>query len=357
MPDDSGLRPLRVGESAAARRPEAVVPSPLVVRDLTVRFHLDHAVVHAVNSVSFSLQRGKTLAIVGESGSGKSVTCLSLMRLLPSSAQVSGSVLLDGRDLLTLREADVRKVRGKDIALVYQDPMAALNPVRTIGAQIREPLRTHLGLSRRAAQARAAELLGMVGIPEPHRQLRSYPHEFSGGMRQRAVIAMALACDPKILLADEPTTALDVSVQAQILELLKRLTEQLGIAMVLVSHDMSVVAGLADEIAVMYGGHVVEHGDTLQLFERPAHPYTRGLLASIPDSADDPDAPLVGIPGQPPDLHRLPQGCIFRPRCAYAVTTCAQTAPPLELRSGGQRAACWVDVEAVTGQEAAHGPA
>jgi oligopeptide/dipeptide ABC transporter ATP-binding protein len=333
------------------------VTSPLVVRDLKVRFHVDHAVVNAVNGVSFSLERGKTLAIVGESGSGKSVTCLSLMRLLPPSAEVSGSVLLDGRDLLTLRDSEVRKVRGKDIALVYQDPMAALNPVRTIGAQIREPLRTHLGLSRRQADARAAELLGLVGIPAPQRQLRSYPHEFSGGMRQRAVIAMALACNPKVLLADEPTTALDVSVQAQILELLKRLSEELGISLVLVSHDMSVVAGLADEIAVMYGGHVVEHGETVQLFDQPAHPYTRGLLASIPDATADPDAPLIGIPGQPPDLRRLDRGCIFRQRCTFTVSTCAEASPPLEIRHSGQRAACWVDVDTVTGQGAAHGPA
>jgi oligopeptide/dipeptide ABC transporter ATP-binding protein len=287
----------------------------LAVRDLSVRFTVEHATVHAVNGVSFSVQRGQTVAIVGESGSGKSVTCLSLLRLLPRSAQVAGSVQLEGRELLTLSETDIRKVRGRGIGLVYQDPMAALNPVRTIGAQVAEPLRLHLGLSRRAAAERAAELLATIGIPAPRQQLKAYPHEFSGGMRQRVVIAMAIACEPKVLLADEPTTALDVSVQAQILELLKRLTTELGISLVLVSHDLSVVAGLADDVLVMYGGFQAEQGDALQIFEHPAHPYTAGLLASIPDTAPDPDAALVGIPGQPPDMRAVPAGCVFAPRC------------------------------------------
>jgi oligopeptide/dipeptide ABC transporter ATP-binding protein len=316
----------------------------LAVRDLTVAFRSERSVTHAVNGVSFSLERGKTLAIVGESGSGKSVTCLSLLGLLPRSAQVSGSVELDGRDLLTLSPAELRKVRGRGIGLVYQDPMAALNPVRTIGAQVSEPLRLHMGLSRRAAATRAAELLATVGISSPERHLRSYPHEFSGGMRQRVVIAMAIACEPKVLLADEPTTALDVSVQAQILELLKKLTSDLGISLVLVSHDLSVVAGLADDVMVMYGGFLAEQGDALQIFEHPAHPYTAGLLASIPDTAEDPAAPLVGIPGQPPDMRSVPEGCVFQPRCPHAFDKCAQR-PPIDVRGPSHRAACWLGPE------------
>jgi oligopeptide/dipeptide ABC transporter ATP-binding protein len=320
------------------------VTTTLAVRDLTVRFRTGRSVVHAVNGVGFSVDRGQTIAIVGESGSGKSVTCLSVLGLLPPTAEVSGSVRLEGRELLNLREADARKVRGKDIGLVYQDPMAALNPVRTIGAQVCEPLRLHLGMSRRAARARAAELLATVGIPSPQRQLRSYPHEFSGGMRQRVVIAMAIACEPKVLLADEPTTALDVSIQAQILELLKSLTTELKLSLVLVSHDMSVVAGLADEVMVMYAGFIAEQGDALQVFEHPAHPYTRGLLNSIPDATPDPDAALLGIPGQPPDMRTVPDGCPFRPRCPHAFEKCSDR-PPLGALAGDHSAACWLGGE------------
>jgi oligopeptide/dipeptide ABC transporter ATP-binding protein len=316
----------------------------LAVSDLTVRFQTEEATVHAVNGVSFSVDPGRTVAIVGESGSGKSVTCLSLLRLLPRSAQVSGSVQLDGRELLTVSEGEIRRVRGQGIGLVYQDPMAALNPVRTIGAQVCEPLRLHLGMSRRAARARAEELLATVGIPSPQRLLGSYPHEFSGGMRQRVVIAMAIACEPRLLLADEPTTALDVSVQAQILELLKQLTGQLGISLVLVSHDLSVVAGLADDVLVMYGGYLVEQGQATQIFERPAHPYTAGLLASIPDTAPDPDAELIGIPGQPPDMRAVPAGCVFAPRCPHAFDACEQR-PALSERGQAHRVACWLGPE------------
>lgn len=328
----------------------------LAVRDLTVRFHTGQSVVHAVNGFGFSVDRGQTIAIVGESGSGKSVTCLSVLGLLPSSAEVSGSVRLEGRELLTLREAEARRVRGKDIGLVYQDPMAALNPVRTIGAQVCEPLRLHLGMSRRAARKRAAELLATVGIPSPERQLRSYPHEFSGGMRQRVVIAMAIACEPKVLLADEPTTALDVSIQAQILELLKSLTTELKLSLVLVSHDMSVVAGLADEVLVMYAGLVAEQGDALQVFEHAAHPYTRGLLNSIPDTTPDPDAALLGIPGQPPDMRTIPDGCPFMPRCAYAFDKCAQR-PPLDVLGGDHSVACWLGGEVDHAEQTRRGTA
>jgi oligopeptide/dipeptide ABC transporter ATP-binding protein len=332
------------------------VTTTLAVRDLTVRFRTGQSVVHAVNGVGFSVDRGQTIAIVGESGSGKSVTCLSVLGLLPSTAEVSGSVRLEGRELLTLREAEARRVRGKDIGLVYQDPMAALNPVRTIGAQVCEPLRLHLGMGRRAARNRAAELLATVGIPSPERQLRSYPHEFSGGMRQRVVIAMAIACEPKVLLADEPTTALDVSIQAQILELLKSLTTELKLSLVLVSHDMSVVAGLADEVLVMYAGLVAEQGDALQVFEHAAHPYTRGLLNSIPDATPDPDAPLLGIPGQPPDMRTVPDGCPFMPRCSYAFDKCAQR-PPLDALAGDHSAACWLAGEVDHAEQTRRGTA
>jgi len=328
----------------AGRRADLEVIPTLAVSDLTVRFRTPHATVHAVNGVSFTLDRGRTAAIVGESGSGKSVTCLSLIRLLPRSAQVTGSVRLDGQELLTLGESDIRRIRGKDIGLVYQDPMAALNPVRTIGAQVCEPLRLHLGLSKRAARERAAELLATVGIPAPARQLGSYPHEFSGGMRQRVVIAMAIACEPRVLLADEPTTALDVSVQAQILELLKKLTTEMSISLILISHDLSVVAGLADDVMVMYGGYLVEHGEALGVFEQPRHPYTAGLLASIPDMAPDPEAELIGIPGQPPDMRALPSGCVFRPRCTHAFAACEER-PALQDRGPAHRAACWLGPE------------
>jgi oligopeptide/dipeptide ABC transporter ATP-binding protein len=332
------------------------VSATLAVRDLTVRFRAGQSVVHAVNGVSFEVERGKTIAIVGESGSGKSATCLSVLGLLPRSAEVSGSVLLDGRELLTLREPDLRKIRGRDIGLVYQDPMAALNPVRTIGAQVCEPLRLHLGLNHRAATTAALELLASVGIQTPRRHLSSYPHEFSGGMRQRVVIAMAIACQPKVLLADEPTTALDVSIQAQILELLKTLSRDLQLSLVLVSHDMSVVAGLADEVLVMYAGFVAEQGDSLQVFEHPRHPYTRGLLASIPDTAPDPDAALLGIPGQPPDMRTIPDDCTFRPRCAYAFDECARR-PPLTELAAGHRAACWLRQEVELAEPTGRGAA
>jgi oligopeptide/dipeptide ABC transporter ATP-binding protein len=330
--------------------------STLTVTDLNVRFTTERATVHAVNGVSFSVERGQTVAIVGESGSGKSVTCLSLLRLLPRSAHVTGSVQLEGRELLTLSEPEIRKVRGRGIGLVYQDPMAALNPVRTIGAQVAEPLRLHLGLGRREAAERAAELLGTVGIPAPRQQLKAYPHEFSGGMRQRVVIAMAVACQPKVLLADEPTTALDVSVQAQILELLKNLTAELGISLILVSHDLSVVAGLADDVLVMYGGFLAEQGDAVQVFEQPAHPYTAGLLASIPDTAPDPDARLIGIAGQPPDGRSVPLGCVFQPRCPHAFERCGER-PPLEDRGPSHRAACWLGPEVNLGERLGSGAA
>jgi oligopeptide/dipeptide ABC transporter ATP-binding protein len=326
------------------------MPATLSVRDLRIRFRQGNDVVHAVNGLSFSLEPGRVLAIVGESGSGKSVTCLSLMRLLPAAAVVSGSALLGSTDLLTCREADIRRIRGQEIALVYQDPMAALNPMRTIGAQMKEPLKIHQGMRGRAAAERAMELLGMVGLPAPRQQMRSYPHQLSGGMRQRVIIAMALACGPRVLLADEPTTALDVSIQAQILELLTRLCRDLNVSLVLVSHDLGVVAGIADEVLVMYGGFKVEHGAVDRLFKNAAHPYTRGLLDSIPDVVSDADAPLTGIPGQPPDLRVIGEECIFRPRCQYAFDRCAER-PQLQPVGPDQEVACWAALQATAAEE------
>jgi oligopeptide/dipeptide ABC transporter ATP-binding protein len=326
------------------------VPAALSVRDLRVRFRQGHNVVHAVNGLSFSLERGRVLAIVGESGSGKSVTCLALMGLLPAAAEVSGSALLGSVDLLTCRETDIRRLRGQEIALVYQDPMAALNPMRTIGAQLKEPLKIHLGMRGRVAAERAVELLGMVGLPTPRQQLRSYPHQLSGGMRQRVLIAMALACGPQVLLADEPTTALDVSIQAQILELLTRLCSDLNISLVLVSHDLGVVAGIADEVLVMYGGFKVEHGAVDRLFTHSAHPYTRGLLNSIPDVMSDANAPLTGIPGQPPDLRVIGEECIFRPRCPDAFDRCAER-PQLQPAGPDHEVACWAALQATPAEE------
>lgn len=266
--------------TAGASTPDRTTPL-LELCGLTVRFRTSSGFVDAVKGVDLSVDVGRTLGIVGESGSGKSATCLSILGLHPQGTEVGGQILFGGKDLLRLPEKALRSIRGKDIGLVYQDPMAALNPVRPVGAQLREPLQVHLGMSRRQADERAAELLARVGIPSPRAQLRSHPHQFSGGMRQRIVIAMALACQPALLLADEPTTALDVSVQAQVLDLLRDLSEELGIALVLVSHDLSVVAGLADHVAVMYAGRVVEQAPASQLFAHPQHAYTAALLASV----------------------------------------------------------------------------
>lgn len=258
------------------------------MRDLTVRFRTGHGYVDAVKGISLAVNAGRTLGIVGESGSGKSATCLSILGLHPHGTEVGGEIRFAGQDLLRLPEKALRGIRGKDIGLVYQDPMAALNPVRPVGSQLREPLRVHLGMNRRQADERAAELLARVGIASPRQQLKAYPHQFSGGMRQRIVIAMALACEPSLLLADEPTTALDVSVQAQVLDLLRDLSDELGIALVLVSHDLSVVAGLADDVAVMYGGEVVENAPASRIFAHPEHEYTAALLASVaPVNEDD----------------------------------------------------------------------
>jgi peptide/nickel transport system ATP-binding protein len=326
----------------------ALASPVLTVEDLAVTFRTPVGPLRAVRGVSFGLGEGETLAIVGESGCGKSVTALSLLRLLPSPpAEVTGVVRFEGEDLMTMPEEGMREVRGRRIAMVFQDPMSSLNPVRTIGVQMEEVLRVHLGLGRRAARRRSADLLGSVGIPAPDRQLDSYPHQLSGGMRQRVMIAMALSCEPRVLVADEPTTALDVSIQAQILELLRTVTAAHGTAMILISHDLSVVAGLADRIAVMYAGHLMETGLTAGVFAHPHHPYAKGLLECIPRLDRPLTRRLLSIEGGLPDPHGDPAGCPFAPRCEFVMDRCLVEMPPLEAKAPDQQAACWADLSAV----------
>ncbi|HWP35724.1 MAG TPA: ABC transporter ATP-binding protein [Thermodesulfobacteriota bacterium] len=328
----------------------------LEVRDLQTEFRTSGGVVRAVDRVSFDVQPGETLALVGESGCGKSVTALSIMRLVPTPPGriVGGQVLFDGRDLLRLDDREMRRIRGRQIAMIFQEPMTSLNPVLTIGRQITETMEHHLGLSPREATARAVELLGLVGIPEPERRLRQYPHQFSGGMRQRVMIAIALSCRPRLILADEPTTALDVTIQAQILELLKSLSREFGVAMVIITHNLGVVARYADRVNVMYAGKIVERAPAAALYARPRHPYTLGLLRSVPRLDRPRRERLDPIPGQPPDLSRLPPGCSFRPRCRFAIPRCAAEVPPLAPVEDGHLAACWVAAE-LPGPEAAMG--
>jgi peptide/nickel transport system permease protein len=313
----------------------------LSVSDLSVQFLTEQGPATVVDHVSFDVTPGEMIGIVGESGSGKTVTSLAVMRLVPSPPGriVSGSVMFDGRNLLTLSLGDMRKVRGDDIAMVFQDPMTSLNPVFTIGTQLVDTIRLHRKMKKRAARARAIELLGMVGIPDPERRIKDYPHQLSGGMRQRALLALALSCEPRLLIADEPTTALDVTVQAQILDLLRSLQARLGMAVVLVTHDLGVIADLCSRVVVMYAGQVVEEASVEDLFAHPQHPYTEGLLAAIPQVAEQ-DERLASIPGVVPDPFAMPTGCRFRPRCPYAMPECASA--PVELRSAGEqhRARC-----------------
>jgi peptide/nickel transport system ATP-binding protein len=301
--------------------------------------------VAAVRGVSFRVARGEIVGLVGESGSGKSLTALAILRLLPRAARVSGSVRLDGEELFSLPPKRMRQVRGGRVGMVFQEPAAALNPVYSIGFQVAEALRAHRPLSRRAALAEAERLLDRVALPEPRRRLGDYPHQLSGGQRQRVMIAMALAAEPDLLLADEPTTALDVTVQAQILDLLVRLRDELGLAVLLITHDFGVVAETCDRTVVMYAGEVVEEAPVERLFRTPAHPYTRGLLASLPrlEAARlDPSTPLTAIPGQPPDPAALPPGCAFEPRCGAAFGPCASARPELYELGGGQTARCFL---------------
>ncbi len=317
----------------------------MAVRDLRTVFHTQDGVVHAVNGVSFHVDEGELLAVVGESGSGKSVAMMSLLKLLPiPPAEIaSGEVIFQDRDLVRLEASELRQVRGARIGFVFQDPMTSLNPVFSVGYQIMEPLRKHMGMSRKAARQRAAELLDLVGIPSARDRLDDFPHQFSGGMRQRVVIAIALACDPKVLIADEPTTALDVTVQAQILELVRELRRKLGMAIVWITHDLGVAAGIADRIMVMYGGQIVEHATTADLFANPRHPYTRALLDSLPGRHGR-DERLRSIGGQPPLLMADPDFCPFQARCAHAFERCLREDPPLERVAPGHDVACWLDV-------------
>jgi oligopeptide transport system ATP-binding protein len=314
----------------------------LEVRDLEVRFSTEDGVVEAVDGISLSVKRGETLAIVGESGSGKSVTALAIMRLIPQPPGRidSGQILLEGRDLLALPEAQMRAVRGNDVAMVFQDPMTALNPVFKVGFQIMEPLRLHQAMTRAQARNRAAELLRQVGIGDGARRLDDYPHQFSGGQRQRIMIAMALACNPAVLIADEPTTALDVTVQAQILELMTTLRDEFQSGIILITHDLGIVARMADRVVVMYAGRLVEEGSGDTIFGQPHHPYTWGLLDSIPRLDDERGEKLIPIPGSPPSLIRKPTGCAFHPRCRSRRMVCDKERPESRQVGPGHTAAC-----------------
>lgn len=315
----------------------------LEVHDLKTTFKTRAGQVHAVNSVSFSLKSGELLGVVGESGSGKSVTMMSLIRLLPDAADIGGGpVTFGGQDLLNVDDKHLRKVRGKRIGFVFQDPMTSLNPVFSVGFQLMEPLRKHMGLSKTQARARAAELLSLVGISDAERRLKDYPHQFSGGMRQRVMIAIALACDPEVLIADEPTTALDVTIQAQIIELMKELREKLGMAVIWITHDLGVIADIADRVMVMYGGQIVEHAPVKELFANPQHPYTRSLLKTIPSVHRSDDERLHVIEGQPPILSAAPSTCSFAPRCQHAFDQCLSANPPrFDLQDGHDVACFW----------------
>ena len=316
----------------------------LDIRSLTTRFYTEDGVVHAVNGISYALEEGGMLGVVGESGCGKSVHALSIMRLIPSPPGriEAGEIWFDGRDLLKLSEGDMHHVRGAEVAMVFQDPMTSLNPVYTVGFQIMEALKLHQGMDDAQARERAGELLSLVGIPESFQRLDDYPHQFSGGMRQRAMIAMALSCNPKLLIADEPTTALDVTIQAQIVELVVRLQEKLGMAVMWITHDLGVVAGMARKVNVMYAGYIVERGNVKDIYGRPRHPYTMGLLGSLPRLDAAPGTRLISIPGLPPDLIDLPTGCPFAARCVYAVDQCLEAMPQLEEVEGDDHiVACW----------------
>src|SRR3954449_11100645 len=307
----------------------------LEVIDLRVHFETDDGLVKAVDGISYSVERGQTLGIVGESGSGKSVSSLTVMGLTRArNARISGTVRFDGQDLLTASDEEMRAIRGDDVAMIFQDPLSSLHPFYKVGKQIAEAVRAHREVSKAQAWDRAVEMLGLVGIPEPRRRAESYPHEFSGSMRQRAMIAMALANDPKLLIADEPTTALDVTVQAQILGLIRRLQQELDTAVVMISHDLGVIAETAQDVAVMYAGRIVERAPTTPLFNAPEHPYTWGLISSIPRLDTPRDAPLVPIPGGPPSLINLPSGCSFHPRCPYVRPRHREVDPLLEAVPG-----------------------
>jgi peptide/nickel transport system ATP-binding protein/oligopeptide transport system ATP-binding protein len=334
----------------------AAADAALSVEGLKTVFRTRGGEVHAVNNVSFALAPGEVLGVVGESGSGKSVTMMSLLGLLPSppAQNRGGTVMFEGVDLLRASPDHLRSVRGRRIGFIFQDPMTSLNPVFTVGYQLREPLIRHLGMTKAQAHARAAELLDLVGIPDARRRLGDYPHQFSGGMRQRVMIAMALACDPRVLIADEPTTALDVTIQAQILELVRDLRKRLGMAIIWITHDLGVIAGIADRVMVMYGGQVVEMADVRSLFAAPRHPYTRALLETIPSLRGARTARLKSIDGQPPILRAAPAACPFRNRCGMAIDRCASENPARRVVAPGHDVACHRAEETAPSARVAH---
>ena len=315
----------------------------LEVTNLKTYFFTDDGVVRAVNGVSWHLDEGETLALVGESGCGKSVTAMSILRLIPNPPGriVDGTITFEGKDLLKMSDSEMRAIRGNRIAMVFQEPMTSLNPVLTIGAQIREAIQLHLGLNDEESTTRAIELLELVGIPEADQRIKDYPHQFSGGMRQRVMIAMALSCNPKLLIADEPTTALDVTIQAQVLEIMAKLATELGTAVLVITHNLGVVARYADRVNVMYAGEIVESGSAMDIFKRPRMPYTVGLMASVPRLDATEKVRLTTIEGQPPLLVQPIVGCAFRPRCDWAVDKCATDAPELDEKEPGHWARCW----------------
>ncbi len=322
-----------------------MAPKVLEVKDLATVFKTRDGIVHAVNGVSFELHEGETLGIVGESACGKTVTVLSILGLIPSppGKVVSGSAHYLGKDLLKMSDEEIRFIRGAQISMVFQDPMTSFNPVLTIGRQVAEPIEIHQGVGRKEALERAGELIALVGIPNAKDRLADYPHQFSGGMRQRAMIAMALACSPTVLIADEPTTALDVTIQAQILDIVKRLRDQLGMAIIWITHDLGIIAGLAQRVNVMYGGFIVEEAVVKELYGSPQHPYTLGLLGSLPRLDASTHTRLISIDGAPPVLMEKPTSCPFAPRCTFVVDRCRQENPPLLSFDTHHRVACWVD--------------
>ncbi|MGE5147089.1 MAG: ABC transporter ATP-binding protein [Candidatus Eiseniibacteriota bacterium] len=329
-----------------APAPAGAAEPILRIEDLRTHFFTRDGVVRAVDGVSYAVAKGETLAVVGESGCGKSITALSILRLIPSPPGriVGGAIWFEGRNLLALDEAEMRALRGNRISMIFQEPMTSLNPIMRIGAQLAETLELHQGLTRKQALARAVEMLALVRIAEPERRVRDYPHQLSGGMRQRVMIAMALSCNPQVLIADEPTTALDVTIQAQILDLIRDLKSKLGTAIVLITHDLAVVAENAERVVVMYAGRKIEEAPVAALFARPLHPYTRGLMAAIPTrdaAASGEGGRLAEIPGVVPALGSVPRGCSFAPRCGQAVDRCRRETPPMEEAGDGHRVACW----------------
>jgi len=319
----------------------------LDVQGLETTFKTSEGTVHAVNGVSFGLKEGETLGVVGESGCGKSVTMLSVLGLIasPPGKLNAGKAFFSGQDLISMKKEEIRQVRGAQIGMIFQDPMTSLNPVLTIGRQLEEPLMLHICMTKQQASERAAELLSMVGIPNAKDRLKDYPHQYSGGMRQRVMIAMALSCTPQILIADEPTTALDVTIQAQIMDLVKRLRDELGMAIIWITHDLGVVAGIAQRVLVMYGGYIIEEASVKDLFANPSHPYTVGLLGSLPRVDEKERGKLYSIEGSPPVLYQKPNYCPFAPRCRWVMERCWKENPVLEPVSPEHRIACWVDIK------------